>query len=33
MAFGDEEGVRFGITMSGSRALAGTFDLSWLEPH
>ena len=30
VAFGDEEGVRFGITMSGSRALAGTFDLGWL---
>ncbi len=31
VAFGDEEGVRFGITMSGSRALAGTFDPAWLN--
>jgi len=31
VAFGDEEGVRFGITMSGSRALAGTFDPAWLD--
>ena len=31
VAFGDEEGVRFGITMSGSRALAGTFDPTWLS--
>ncbi len=31
IAFGDEEGVRFGITMSGSRALAGTFDATWLS--
>jgi allantoate deiminase len=31
IAFGDEEGVRFGITMSGSRALAGTFDPAWLS--
>lgn len=26
IAFGDEEGVRFASTLSGSRALAGTFD-------
>lgn len=26
VAFGDEEGVRFGASMMGSRALAGTFD-------
>lgn len=26
VAFGDEEGVRFPVTLSGSRALAGTFD-------
>jgi allantoate deiminase len=26
VAFGEEEGVRFPITLSGSRALAGTFD-------
>jgi len=31
VAFGDEEGVRFGVTMSGSRALAGTFDPAWLN--
>jgi allantoate deiminase len=28
LAFGDEEGVRFPVTLSGSRAIAGT-----LEPH
>ncbi len=31
VAFGDEEGVRFGVTLLGSRALAGRFDLRELE--
>ena len=31
IAFGDEEGVRFPITMSGSRAVAGRFDLTALD--
>lgn len=31
VAFGDEEGVRFGVSMIGSRALAGRFDYSALE--
>ena len=31
VAFGDEEGVRFGVTLIGSRAMAGTFDPAWLE--
>lgn len=31
VAFGDEEGVRFGSTMMGSRAMAGAFDPAWLE--
>jgi allantoate deiminase len=31
VGFGDEEGVRFGTTLLGSRALAGTLDLSVLE--
>ena len=31
VGFGDEEGVRFGTTMLGSRALAGTLDPSALE--
>jgi len=31
VGFGDEEGVRFGTTMLGSRALAGTLDASTLE--
>jgi allantoate deiminase len=31
VGFGDEEGVRFGTTMLGSRALAGTLDASALE--
>ena len=31
VAFGDEEGVRFGVSMLGSRALAGRFDLAALE--
>lgn len=29
-AFGDEEGVRFGSTLMGSRAMAGSFDPEWL---
>lgn len=31
IAFGDEEGVRFPITLSGSRAVAGCFDMAALE--
>ncbi len=31
IAFGDEEGVRFGVTLIGSKALAGRFDNQWLE--
>jgi allantoate deiminase len=31
IAFGDEEGVRFASTLSGSRALAGTFDEKTLD--
>jgi allantoate deiminase len=31
VAFGDEEGVRFGVSMIGSRALAGRFDARVLE--
>lgn len=31
VAFGDEEGTRFGRTLLGSRALAGTWDASWLH--
>jgi hydantoinase/carbamoylase family amidase len=31
IAFGDEEGVRFPMTLSGSRAVAGTFDPQALE--
>jgi hydantoinase/carbamoylase family amidase len=31
VAFGDEEGVRFGVTLIGSKAMAGNFDLAWLE--
>src|SRR5665213_4305749 len=31
VAFGDEEGVRFGFSMVGSRAFAGTFDMALLE--
>lgn len=30
-AFADEEGTRFGATLLGSRAVAGTWDPSWLE--
>ncbi len=29
VGFGDEEGTRFGATLLGSRALAGTWDPSW----
>ena len=31
VGFADEEGVRFGATLLGSRAVAGTFDLAALE--
>ena len=31
IGFGDEEGVRFGTTLLGSRAVAGTFDMDVLE--
>jgi hydantoinase/carbamoylase family amidase len=31
VAFGDEEGVRFGVTLLGSRALAGRFDVRDLD--
>jgi allantoate deiminase len=31
VGFGDEEGVRFGATLLGSRAIAGTLDLKVLE--
>jgi allantoate deiminase len=31
VGFGDEEGVRFGATLLGSRALAGTFERACLE--
>lgn len=31
VGFGDEEGVRFGATLLGSRAVAGTWDENWLE--
>ena len=31
LGFGDEEGVRFGTTLLGSRAVAGTFDLAALK--
>ncbi|WP_129657837.1 allantoate amidohydrolase [Rothia halotolerans] len=31
LAFGDEEGVRFGATLLGSRAMAGTWDPDWFE--
>ena len=31
VAFGDEEGVRFGTSMMGSKALAGRFDAALLE--
>src|SRR6266700_3691376 len=31
VGFGDEEGVRFGSTLLGSRAVAGTFDSALLD--
>ena len=31
IAFGDEEGVRFGVTLIGSKALGGNFDPAFLE--
>jgi len=31
VGFGDEEGVRFGVTLIGSRAIAGSFDRNWLD--
>ena len=31
IGFGDEEGVRFGTTLLGSRAVAGTFDMDVLK--
>ncbi|HPU51821.1 MAG TPA: allantoate amidohydrolase [Burkholderiaceae bacterium] len=31
VAFGDEEGVRFGVTLIGSKAMAGQFDPAWLD--
>ena len=31
LAFGDEEGVRFPVTLTGSRAVAGTFDPAALD--
>jgi allantoate deiminase len=31
IGFADEEGVRFGVTMLGSRAVAGTFDAALLD--
>ena len=31
VGFGDEEGVRFGVTLIGSKAMAGNFDPVWLE--
>ena len=31
VGFGDEEGVRFGATLLGSRAVAGTWDPTWLS--
>jgi allantoate deiminase len=31
VGFGDEEGVRFGVTLIGSKAMAGNFDPTWLE--
>jgi allantoate deiminase len=30
-AFGDEEGVRFPVTLTGAHATAGTFDPAWLS--
>ncbi len=31
VAFGDEEGVRFGVTLIGSKAMAGKFDATWWD--
>jgi hydantoinase/carbamoylase family amidase len=31
IGFGEEEGVRFGTSLIGSRALAGSFDPKWLD--
>lgn len=31
VAFGDEEGVRFGVTLIGSKALGGNFDPAYLD--
>ena len=31
VGFGDEEGVRFGVTLIGSKAMAGSFDPAWLD--
>jgi len=31
VGFGDEEGVRFGTTLIGSHAMAGSFDPAWLD--
>lgn len=31
VGFGDEEGVRFGATLIGSKAMAGKFDPAWLD--
>jgi allantoate deiminase len=31
VGFADEEGVRFSVTLLGSRAVAGTFEAAWLD--
>ncbi len=31
VGFGDEEGVRFGVTLIGSKAMAGNFEPAWLD--
>ena len=31
VGFGDEDGVRFGVTLIGSKAMAGAFDPAWLD--
>jgi len=31
VGFGDEEGVRFGVTLIGSKAMAGSFEPKWLD--
>jgi hydantoinase/carbamoylase family amidase len=31
VGFGDEEGVRFGVALMGSKAMAGSFEPSWLD--